>query len=164
MATGASLPFVCAWLGTNAFAQAIDRLSLHYPPATVRKWFLLPYAAAAAGIFFIPSAPTPTTTVVLLCAALTLFTSVTPIFAGSSLHLAPRFAGPLAAFQNAFANLAGIAAPVTIGYIVKSLGWSAAFFLTAAVATTGILAFFLSGSATTNHYATRSPAPHPSSN
>ena len=114
MATGASLPFLCAWIGTNAFAQGIDRLSLRYSRTRVRKWCLVPYALAAASIFAVPAAPSATSTVATLCLAMALLTSVTPIFASSSLDLAPEVAGGLVSLQNAFANLSGILAPVVI--------------------------------------------------
>ncbi|MBL8291413.1 MAG: MFS transporter [Bryobacterales bacterium] len=147
MAAGASLPFAFAWLGTNTFAWAIDRSTPRLGRTRARKLFLLPYALAAASIFLIPSAPTPTLTVVVLCAAMALLGSASPTFSTASLDLAPQCAGALAAIQNAFANLAGIAAPVTVGYLAKSYGWHAPFWLTAAIALFGITAYLRYGRA-----------------
>jgi MFS transporter, ACS family, solute carrier family 17 (sodium-dependent inorganic phosphate cotransporter), other len=147
MAAGAALPFLCAWIGVNGFAQAIDRLSPRVSRTAVRKAFLIPYAAAAAAVFLVPSASSPDATVVLLCLSMTLFTSATPIYSSGSLDLAPEFAGTLAGFQNAFANLAGIIAPVATGYLVRALGWYSAFWLTAAIVLAGVMPYLLVGRA-----------------
>lgn len=137
-AVGASLPFLCAWIGTNVFAQLTDRT----PPAW-RRIFLIPYTACAALIFYLPSAPAQTATVAVLCLAMAMLSAVTPLFSSASMRLAPEFAGPLAAVQNAFANLAGIIAPAAIGWLVKWHGWEAAFALTAAVCLMGSIAYWL---------------------
>lgn len=141
-AASASLPFLCAWFGTNAFAQWNDRTA-----PSQRKMFLVPYAACAVLIFYLPAAPSQTATVAMLCLAMGLLSSATPIFSSASMRLAPQFAGPLAAVQNAFANLAGIAAPSAVGWLVKWYGWEAAFGLTAAVCFAGSAAYWaLAGS------------------
>jgi len=141
MAAGAALPFAFAWMGTNVFAWAIDRGRLRWGSTGARKLFLLPYGLAAASIFLVPRVESPVGAVALLCAAMGLLGSATPIFSSASLDLAPRFAAPLAAFQNAFANVAGIAAPAAVGYLAKAYGWQAGFTLTAVVCLVGICAY-----------------------
>lgn len=147
MAAGAAVPFLFAWVGTNTFAWAIDRASPRLGPTRARKLFLLPYALAGASIFAVPRAESASVAIVLLCAAMGLLASATPIFSSASLDLAPRIAAPLAAVQNAFANLSGVIAPAVVGYLVKAQGWQSAFNLTAAVCLGGIAAYLLFGNA-----------------
>lgn len=147
MALGSALPFVCAMAGSNMFGALIDRMSKRYDRTRVRKWFLVPYACAAAVLIAVPLLPTGAAAVGALCVAMFLMTSVTPVYASSSLDIAPRYAGTVVGIQSAVANLAGVLAPVMIGYLVKSLGWSPAFWLTAGVSGTGILAFLTFGRA-----------------
>jgi dipeptide/tripeptide permease len=52
----------------------------------------------------------------------------------------------VASAQNTFANLAGILAPVVIGYLVKGVGWPAAFTVTALVIAGGVFTYALLGS------------------
>ncbi|MFN7921587.1 MAG: MFS transporter [Bryobacteraceae bacterium] len=141
MAAGSSLPFACAWIGANGFAQWLDHASARMSRTRARKLLLIPYAIAAVCVFAAPTAPSPAVTVALLCLAMGFLGAATPVFAAGSLDLAPRFAGALAAAQNAFANLAGIIAPALVGYLVRGAGWNAAFALTAGVAACGIVAY-----------------------
>jgi MFS family permease len=147
MAVGSALPFVCALAGTNIFGAAIDRLSRNRDRTRVRKWFLLPYAISALTLMLVPLAPGPVPTVVLLCIAMFLLTGATPVYASSSLDIAPRYAGTVVGIQSSVANLAGVLAPVVIGYLVKDFGWNSAFWLTAAVSAAGIIVFLLLGRA-----------------
>ena len=89
----------------------------------------------------------PVGLVATLCAAMFLLTSATPIYASSALDIAPRYAGTVVGMQNAFANLAGVLAPVVVGYLVRFMGWGAAFVVAAAVSALGILAYLLYGKA-----------------
>lgn len=147
MAVGSALPFVCAMVGSNLFGALIDRLSISRDRTRVRKWFLAPYAVAAVTLLAVPAVSTGTAAVAALCVAMFLLTSVTPVYASSSLDIAPRYAGTVVGIQSAVANLAGVLAPVIIGYLVKSFGWASAFWLTAAVSAMGILAFLSFGRA-----------------
>lgn len=146
-AAGASLPFVFAWLGTNSFGWAIDRLSLRWGRTPTRKLFMVPYAFAAVGLMLVPQAATATGAVTMLCLAMALMTSATPVFSSASMDLAPDMAGPLASIQSAFANIAGIVAPVAVGYLVKAFGWTSPFALTAAIALLGVAVYTRYGSA-----------------
>lgn len=147
MASGAALPFVCAMVGTNFFGAAIDRLGQNHDRTLIRKWFLVPYMLSALLLLTVPAVTSPVGLVVTLCAAMFLLTSATPTYASSALDIAPRYAGTVVGMQNAFANLAGVLAPVVVGYLVQFMGWGAAFFLAAAVSALGILAYLLFGKA-----------------
>lgn len=145
MALGATLPFVCSFISTNMAASLMDRLTPGRNRTRVRKWFLLPYAGCAFALLLVPRAANSTAIVGLLCAAMALLTSVTPVYSSNSLDLAPRYAGTFVAVQNGFANTAGVLAPVVIGYVAKDNGWGVAFAITAAVIGLGVLAFLLFG-------------------
>lgn len=147
MALGSSLPFLSALLGTNLFGVLIDRMSLKHERTRVRKLFLFPYALAAGTLLLLPWAASPVMTVTLLCVAMALMTGATPVYASSSLELAPRYTGSVVALQACFANLAGVLAPVVIGYVVKVSSWYLAFVLTASVSLVGILTFLFFGKA-----------------
>jgi ACS family D-galactonate transporter-like MFS transporter len=147
MAVGATLPYICALLATNGFGMMIDRLSVGRDRTRVRKMFLIPYALSAVALVLVPLAPTPQTTVAMLCVAMAFLTSATPVYSSNSLDLAPRYAATVVGVQACIANLAGILAPVAIGYVARSGGWSMAFALTAAIIGGGIVSFGLFGSA-----------------
>jgi predicted MFS family arabinose efflux permease len=134
MATGASLPFACAWLGSNVFAWVLDRTG-------ARRAMLVPYGVAAVCVLLVPTARSAGVAIALVCAAMALFTAATPIFASASLRLAPEHAGVLAGVQNAFANLAGVVAPAATGWMAANLGWDSVFWATAAVAGIGAAAY-----------------------
>jgi MFS family permease len=85
--------------------------------------------------------------VALLCAAMMLLGSITPVFSSGSLDLAPSHATAVASAQNTFANLSRILAPVVIGYLAKTNGWPAAFTVTALVVAAGIACYALRGRA-----------------
>jgi MFS transporter, ACS family, D-galactonate transporter len=147
MALGSSLPFLSALLGTNLFGNLIDRMSVHRDRTRVRKLFLIPYGLAAGLLLLLPLAATPTTTVLLLCLAMALMTGATPVYASSSMELAPRYTGSVVALQACFANMAGILAPVVIGYVVKVSSWQTGFLLTALITLAGIGTFLIFGKA-----------------
>jgi ACS family glucarate transporter-like MFS transporter len=145
MTIGSTLPFVSALLAASSWATLIDRWSLGRDRTKVRKLFLMPFACAAVALLFVPHVSSPSGTVVLLCVAMALYTSVISIYGSGSAELAPRYAGTVVAIQNCFANLAGVLVPVIVGYGVKISGWASAFWLTAAVICIGILLFLMFG-------------------
>jgi MFS transporter, ACS family, D-galactonate transporter len=147
MAVGAALPYVCALLATNGFGLMIDRLSIGRNRTRVRKMFLIPYAFSALALVLTPLAPTPQSTVTMLCVAMAFLAAATPVYSSNSLDLAPRYAATVVGVQACIANLAGVVAPVAIGYVARSGGWSMSFALTAAVTAVGIVSFALFGSA-----------------
>jgi ACS family D-galactonate transporter-like MFS transporter len=147
MAIGAALPYVSALVATNLFAQLIDRLSKTGDRTRVRKLFMIPYALSACALLTVALATTPIMIVLLLCIAMALLTGATPVYSSNSLDIAPRYAGTVVAVQACVANMAGIIAPVVVGYIARSWGWNFAFLLTAIISGLGIIAFLSFGTA-----------------
>ena len=145
MAFGAAAPFLCAMAGANFFGVAMDRLSQRHDRTLVRKWFLAPYLMAALLLLAVPAITSPVGLVCTLCGAMFFVTASVPTYASSALDIAPRYAGTVVGMQSAFANLAGVLAPVVVGYLVKFLGWSSAFILAAAVAGVGIAVYLIFG-------------------
>ena len=132
-------------------AQAISALLFGYvsdrwtsggrSEATIRRAMMIAgQLLAAAAVFALPFADSPTRLTLLLClagiatGALSLNTyAVAQMFAG------PRAAGTWVGIQNAVGNLSGIFGPVLTGFIVKGAGYGAACAVTAAVAAFGAL-------------------------
>jgi MFS family permease len=95
---------------------------------------------AAAAVFALAYADSPAELTIILCiagvatGALSLNTyAVAQMFSGS------RAAGTWVGVQNAVGNLSGIFGPIITGIIVEQAGFTAACWLTAAVATFGAL-------------------------
>ena len=147
MAAGSSLPFLCAWVGANLFAQLLDRAGPGKSRSRACKLLLIPYSGSALCLMAASAATSAVAAVALLCAAMMLLGSITPVFSSGSLDLAPRHAAAVASAQNTFANLSGILAPVVIGYLAKTNGWPAAFTVTALVVAAGIACYALRGRA-----------------
>jgi MFS family permease len=147
MAFGTSLPFLGAFIGTNLAGNLIDRLTNHSNRARIRKIFLVPSFLGTATLLLVPLAGTHVQIVAALCLSMFLHAFGTPVQASNSMDLAPRSTGTLVGFQNCFANLAGVSAPVITGYLVQSTGWLSVFWLSTAVGFAGIGAFMLFGKA-----------------
>jgi len=147
MAVGSSLPFLGAWIGTNLFAQILDTAGHGKGRSRACKLLLIPYSASAMCLLAVPAATSAAAAVALLCGSMALLGSITPVFSSGSLDLTPRHAGAVASAQNAFANLAGIVAPVVVGYLVKTAGRPAAFTVTALLVAGGVACYALRGSA-----------------
>jgi MFS transporter, ACS family, D-galactonate transporter len=145
MAFGTSLPFLGAFIGTNTAGNLIDRLTNQGNRARIRKLFLVPSFLGTATLLIVPVAATPVWIVAALFLSMFLHGFGTPVQASNSMDLAPRSTGTLVGFQNCFANLAGISAPVVTGYLVQSTGWLSVFWLTTAVGLAGIGGFMLFG-------------------
>jgi MFS family permease len=147
MAFGSSLPFLAAFLGTNFAGHLIDRFTHGDNRARVRKLFLIPSLIGTASLLAVPFMRTPVEIVAALSVAMFLHAASIPVQASNSIDLAPRHACTLVGFQNCFANLAGISAPVITGYMVQSTGWLSAFLLTTVVGCIGVGGFLLFGKA-----------------
>jgi MFS family permease len=147
MAFGSSLPFLAAFLGTNIAGHLIDRLTRIDNRVGVRKLFLIPSLIGTSSLLAVPFMHTPVQIVAALSVAMFLHATSIPVQASNSIDLAPRHASTLVGFQNCFANLAGIAAPVITGYMVQSTGWLSAFLLTTVVGCIGVAGFLLFGKA-----------------
>jgi MFS family permease len=147
MAFGSSLPFLAAFMGTNLSGALIDRFTRGPNRARIRKLFLLPSFLGTATLLAAPVMETPVLIVAALSLSMFLHAAGTPVQASNSMDLAPRHTGTLVGFQNCFANLAGISAPVITGYMVQTTGWASAFWLCTAVGFVGIGGFILFGRA-----------------
>jgi len=111
------------------------------PEEVMRRWMMVGgQLAAGMAVLGIAFATTSLELGVLLClagiatGALSLNTyAVAQMFAG------PRAAGTWVGIQNAIGNTSGIFGPIVTGIIVKQLGYTTAFAVTAAVAIAGAL-------------------------
>ena len=111
------------------------------PEALMRRWMMVGgQLVAGIAVLGIAFATTSLELGVLLClagiatGALSLNTyAVAQMFAG------PRAAGTWVGIQNAIGNTSGIFGPIVTGIIVKELGYTTAFAVTAAVAIAGAL-------------------------
>ena len=109
--------------------------------ATVRRAMMLGTQLLAAGsVFALPYANSSMALAIILCVAgiatgaLSLNTyAVAQMFSG------PRAAGTWVGVQNAIGNLSGIFGPIVTGIIVADAGFTAACWVTAAVAYAGAL-------------------------
>lgn len=109
------------------------------PEALMRRWMMiLGQLAAGLAVLGIAFARGPLELGLLLClagvatGALSLNTyAVAQMFSG------PRAAGTWVGIQNAIGNTSGIFGPIVTGIIVKQLGYTTAFAVTAAVAIAG---------------------------
>jgi MFS family permease len=111
------------------------------PEALMRRWMMASgQLVAGVAVFGIAFANDPLELGILLClagiatGALSLNTyAVAQMFAG------PRAAGTWVGIQNAIGNTSGIFGPIVTGIIVKQMGYTTAFAVTAAVAIAGAL-------------------------
>ncbi len=146
VAAGSSLPFLTALLAANCFALAIARLSRRRNGTVVRKLMLLAYVAGAGLFAMIPRIQGPGQVIAALAISTALITAATPVYAAGSLELAPKAAGLLAGMQQAFANLAGVFAPLAAGFLART-SWSLIFLAAGAVCAAGAAAYAAFGSA-----------------
>lgn len=140
-----TLPFAAALLAANVFAVAIARLSRFRSPTRIRKLFLLVYALGAVVFVFLPRMQRASCLVGALVTSTALITAATPVYAAGSLELAPKVAGMLAGLQQAFANLAGVLAPLTSGYLARS-SWSLVFVAAGVICLAGAATYLAFGS------------------
>ncbi len=150
LAAGSSLPFLAALCGANIFAVLIAGLSKRHSQTAVRKGILVFYVLGALVLMQLPRAGSPGAVVVTLVVAAALMTSATPVYAAGSLELAPEAAGALVGMQQAFANLAGIIAPVVSGYLART-SWNRVFMVTGLVCFAGTATYVALGSADPLH-------------
>jgi sugar phosphate permease len=147
MAFGSSLPFLAAFIGTTIAGSLIDRSTRTHNRERIRKLFVVPSFLGTASLLLTPLVHTHFQIVAVLCVSMFLHASGTPVQASNSMDLAPRRPGTLVGFQNCFANLAGITAPVITGYLVQSAGWSSVFWLSTVVGAFGVGGFLVFGKA-----------------
>jgi MFS family permease len=145
MAVGSALPFVAAFLGTNVTGNLIDRFTHEGNRGRIRKLFLIPSFLGSAALLLMPLVEGRVEVVAVLCVSMFLHTAGVPVQASNSMDLAPHNTGTLVAYQNCFANIAGVVAPLITGYLVQYVGWSSVFWLCAGVSLVGISGFWVLG-------------------
>lgn len=148
VATGSALPFLVALIAANGFAFAIARLSIGRDATRVRKSILLVYALAACIFMLLPWLQSASSVIAALVTSTAMMTAATPVYAAGSLELAPKAAGMLAGLQQAFANIAGVVAPLVTGYLART-SWAQVFYVAGAVCLMGAVAYVVLGSAKT---------------
>ena len=146
LGTASALPFLAALCGANIFAVVIARLSTRSSKTRVRKGILVFYVLGALALMQLPRAGSQGEVVATLGIAAALMTSATPVYAAGSLELAPEAAAALVGMQQAFANLAGIFAPVVSGYLART-SWNRVFTVTALICFAGTATYIALGSA-----------------
>lgn len=105
-----------------------------------RGMMIASQALAAIAILGLAFANSAVTIAILLCLAGAASASLSlNLYAVAQMFAGPRAAGTWIGIQNAIGNLSGIFGPILTGIIVDRVGYSAAFFLTAAVAAAGAL-------------------------
>jgi MFS family permease len=138
----ATLGYAAQALAALIFGAWSDRWTrLGRSEARIRRTMMFAGQLVAAGaVFALAYADGPAELAVLLCVAgvatgaLSLNTyAVAQMFAG------PRAAGTWVGVQNAIGNLSGIFGPILTGFIVADAGFTAACWVTAAVAAAGAL-------------------------
>ncbi|MGH9502385.1 MAG: MFS transporter [Terriglobales bacterium] len=146
LGTASALPFLAALCGANIFAVVIAKLSARSSKTRVRKGILVFYVLGGLALMQLPRAGSPVAITATLIVAAALMTSATPVYAAGSLELAPGAAAALVGMQQAFANLAGIFAPVVSGYLART-SWNRVFAVAALICFAGTAAYIAMGSA-----------------
>jgi MFS family permease len=105
-----------------------------------RGMMIASQALAAIAILGLAFAHSAVTIAILLCLAGAASASLSlNLYAVAQMFAGPRATGTWIGVQNAIGNLSGIFGPILTGIIVDRAGYSAAFFLTAAVAAVGAM-------------------------
>lgn len=109
--------------------------------ATCRRWMMVvSQVAAAAAIFGLAFAHSAAAIGALLCLAGAATASLSlNLYAVAQMFAGPRASGTWVGVQNAFGNSSGIVQPIITGMIVDRVGYTSAFYVTAAVAAVGAL-------------------------
>ena len=109
--------------------------------ASVRRaMMIVGQILAAAAVFGVAYATSPTEIAVLLCVAGVATGALSlNIYAIAQMFAGPRAAGSWVGFQNALGNISGIVGPIVTGFIVADAGYNTAFFVTAAVGLAGAI-------------------------
>lgn len=129
------------WMFAILISHVADWLLVHkdYSITVVRK-IINGIGQYSPGIALIVASYTgcnPSLTVAVLTIGVGLNGGIYSGFKVNHLDISPRFAGILMAFTNCMANLAGLLAPLTAGYLIKSkptqAQWRIVFFISAFV-------------------------------
>ena len=143
-------PWVVMFFVTNLASWGADKMIQNGKSITfVRKLFQITGLIGAAGfLFFVTSATTPFSAVLLICGALGMLALTWSGFGPNHLDIAPRHAGLLLGVTNTAGSLPGIIGVIVTGWLLDVTGsYDAAFLLSAAVCVFGsiVWAIFASG-------------------
>ncbi|XP_039292775.1 putative inorganic phosphate cotransporter isoform X1 [Nilaparvata lugens] len=136
-----SFPYLAMWLFSMAASYVADWMisSGRYTHTTTRKFVnaIGQYGPAIALIAASYTGCNPYLTVAILTVGVGLNGGIYSGFKVNHLDISPRFAGILMSFTNCLANLAGLLAPITAGYIIHGkptqAAWRKVFFISAGV-------------------------------
>lgn len=136
-----SLPYLAMWIFSMLISHVADWLLIKkgLTHTFVRKLInaIGQYGPAVCLIGASYSGCNPALTVAILTIGVGLNGGIYSGFKVNHLDISPRFAGILMAFTNCLANLAGLLAPLTAGYIIKGkptqAQWRIVFFIAAFV-------------------------------
>uniref|UniRef100_A0A1B6CD94 Putative inorganic phosphate cotransporter n=1 Tax=Clastoptera arizonana TaxID=38151 RepID=A0A1B6CD94_9HEMI len=136
-----SLPYLAMWLFSMVASWSADAMisSGRFSRTITRKIVngIGQYGPAVALIAASYTGCNPTLTVALLTIGVGMNGGIYSGFKVNHLDISPRFAGILMSFTNCLANLAGLLAPITAGYIIHGrptqAAWREVFFISAGV-------------------------------
>lgn len=136
-----ALPYLAMWLFSMCVSYIADSMitSGRFTHTVVRKIVngIGQYGPAVALIAASYTGCNPYLTVAILTVGVGLNGGIYSGFKVNHLDISPRFAGILMSFTNCLANLAGLLAPITAGYIIHKrptqAAWREVFFISAGV-------------------------------
>ncbi|XP_034241424.1 putative inorganic phosphate cotransporter isoform X1 [Thrips palmi] len=138
--TASALPYLAMWIFSMLLSVLTDwMISTRLSHTTARRIVnsLGQYGPAIALVIASYTGCNPLLTVAILTLGMGLNGGIYSGFKVNHLDISPRFAGILMSFTNCTANLAGLLAPVTAGYIIHGrptqAAWREVFFISAGV-------------------------------
>jgi ACS family sodium-dependent inorganic phosphate cotransporter len=146
----AAAPWLAAFATGNVVAVLADRaIARGVTVVFVRKLIIgVGLLSFAAFLLLVREAHSPTSALVLVCAATGALGICWSGFAPNLLDIAPRHCAVLVGVSNTLATIPGVAGVAITGWLVDRTGtYSATFTLTAAVAIVGALVYITFGSA-----------------
>ena len=146
----AAAPWLAAFATGNVVAVLADKaIARGASVVLIRKLIVCVGLLSFAGfLLLVREAHSPTSALVLVCAATGALGICWSGFAPNLLDIAPRHCAVLVGVSNTLATVPGVAGVAITGWLVDRTGtYSATFTLTAAVAILGALIYFIFGSA-----------------
>jgi MFS transporter, ACS family, solute carrier family 17 (sodium-dependent inorganic phosphate cotransporter), other len=146
----AAAPWLAAFAVGNVVAVLADKaIARGVPVVLIRKLIVgIGLLGFAGFLLLVREAHSPTSALVLVCAATGALGMCWSGFAPNMLDIAPRHGAVLIGVSNTLATIPGVAGVAITGWLVDRTGtYSATFSLTAAVAILGALIYFIFGSA-----------------
>jgi MFS family permease len=145
------LPYLACFVGANVGGGISDYLIAQGTPKLFvrRLWFALGELLPATALISAGFIHSPTIAIVLITISVGVSGIAQSSYACTPLDVAPHLAGPWMAFQNTFATMPGIIAPLIVAAIAdvehKDLQshWQLIFFLSGAVSVSGVTVYVL---------------------